>query len=394
MSNKKFGIPLRSLAVLIFLPGLYLILLLAGAISLAFAALGIKLGITVAGRFPVGGVTIVAACTGAGAAGVFSVVRAVIESRKGASVRVPALRVSRSHAAGIWDLISKISRGLKTPMPKNLILELGTDVFVVDGVVHTYDFSLTGRTLCISAPLLRVLKVAEFEAVLSHEMAHFTGDDTLYSHYFYPVYRGSARAVSALHAEASESAWKLFILFVPMALVAGFCRLFTHIEKKISRTRELRADAIAAETSGPETMVQALTKLHAYGSLWQVTDAWMVSWLKESNAFTNISSFFVEYFRRDVPSLARSLQATAELTHPLNSHPSLLQRVQALGRSYVKPDFETTGPVATTLFPELEAFEERLTELQTREIMKVRSGHFYTKRKQPDYEAPAVGRGT
>jgi Zn-dependent protease with chaperone function len=179
----KHETPLRPLVVLVFLPGLYLVLLLVAALSLFLGAEGIRLGISIMRHAPVMGLTVSVSCGMAAGGGVYSAVVAAVQSLKARPIRVMALKVGRQNAAGIWDLIAKVSRRLKTPAPRNLILEFGGAIFVTDGVVNTFDATLTGRTLCISAPLLRVLTPAELESVLAHELAHFTGDDTIYSHY-------------------------------------------------------------------------------------------------------------------------------------------------------------------------------------------------------------------
>jgi Zn-dependent protease with chaperone function len=390
MATKTSHESLRPVVVLIFLPGFYLVLLAAAGLSSMIAVLGVKFGIAVAGRYPFAGVSVVASCAIAGGAGVFSAVRAAIESMRAAAPRVEAVRVGRSEASGVWTSISKVSRRLKCPPPDNLVLALGPETFVTDGQIHAYDGRHTGRTLCISAPLLRVLSVEEFESVLAHEMAHFTGHDTLYSHYFYPVYRGSLHAMRELREEAGEGGWQKLVLAPSMYLVAGYLGRFASVEKKISRTRELRADAIAAELSGREIVIQALTKVHAYAPFWPLTEEWIACWLKENNAFENVPAFFVECLRRNKPALVRCLGSASQLSHPLHSHPSFAERAQALGNSRLSAELETREPLAATLFSELGHFEERLTELRTLEIMRARPGHFFTKRKQPAYDAMSL----
>jgi Zn-dependent protease with chaperone function len=381
--------PLRPLVVLVFLPGLYLVLLLVAALSMFLGAEGIRLGISIMRHAPIMGVMTSVTCGLAAGAGVCSAVVAARQSLKAKPVRVTALKVGRQDAAGIWELIAKVSRRLKTSPPRNLILEFGPAIFVTDSLVKTFDATLAGRTLCISAPLLRVLTPAELESVLAHELAHFTGDDTLYSRYFYPIYEGSVRALGELH-EAFHGGWHDLILMLPTLLVAGYLRLFAGIEKGISRKRELRADAIAAEVSGKEAIAQALAKVCTYGSLWSVTYDWMVGWLKENNAFINVPVFFVDYVQRDPQLLARAFEAADPPVHPFNSHPTFLDRVYALGIQRIQPQLTAGAQNAASLFPELEQFEQRLTELYTLEIMNTRPGHFFTKRKQPELDVMAM----
>lgn len=390
MSAKDYDGLLRPLVVMVFLSGLYLVLLLVAAISVVIGIFGIRFGMAIGGDDPMRGLPISTGFGLVAVAGTWCAARAAWQSLKAKPMRVMALKVSHAEAAGIWELISSVSRRLNMRPPANLILGFDAAIFVTDGIVHTYDVTLTGRTLCISAPMLHVLTPAEFESVLAHELAHFTGNDTLYSHYFYPVYRGSIHALHQLQELAHENEWYQFVMALPTLLVTGYLQLFGSVEKNISRARELRADAVAAEVAGQNVTAQALAKAYAYGPLDRVTYNWMVGWLKENNAFLNVPAFFVEYMQHNHALLVETLQAAAPMTHPLNSHPGFLERIHALGIQGMEGQLTLQGQSAASLFPELEPMEERLTELRTLEIMNTRPGHFFTKKKQPDLDLMTI----
>jgi Zn-dependent protease with chaperone function len=59
---------------------------------------------------------------------------------------------------------------------------------------------LRGRTLHLPLPALAMLDADETKAVITHELAHFAGEDTAYSTRFLPIYAGIERNLTALTA--------------------------------------------------------------------------------------------------------------------------------------------------------------------------------------------------
>ena len=68
-------------------------------------------------------------------------------------------------------------------------------------------------------------------------------------------------------SEEDQSALVSFPVLPGLAALGHFYRSFAEAESKISRERELAADAVAAETSGRDAIASALVKIHAYEPL-------------------------------------------------------------------------------------------------------------------------------
>jgi Zn-dependent protease with chaperone function len=289
---------------------------------------------------------------------------------KKAVVRCHALTVNVDQAPKLFEMIKNLCVELKTSMPNNIVLELGRNFFVTDAKVIAFDGQYDFRTLCISAPLLHVLSLEEFKAIIAHELAHFTGDDIVYSRRFYPVYRGTTVALNDMASVGSSgsenSVWMRLALIIPMWILGSYLKLFAEIERGISRVRELRADSIGAKVSSTSTMASALVKVYTYGELWdQMSEKWIVEALNEGKVFSNISNSFVQAFTPEESLLKEIAQdSSSRLTHPTDTHPSLNDRLAALNEGKIlelKPPNES----AESLFFDLGSLEEKLTENET-----------------------------
>lgn len=151
-----------------------------------------------------------------------------------------------------------------------------------------------------------------------------------------------------------------------MGILRSYLKVFSKIERRISRRRELRADSLAAKASSSPTMASALVKVYTSGLLWgKHLEEWMVGALNEGKAFKNISDLFVQVFIPEEGLRKQIAQDSSfRLTHPTDSHPSLKDRLTALGEEQVFK-LKIEGESATSLFPDWAPIEERLTEIQT-----------------------------
>lgn len=358
----------RVLLALVFVPGLYLTLALSTALILGVAGTVLFLFWKLAElihRVPVG----LMALVGIGAIyGIVSVLQGAAESVQKAVVPVEAVRLAPESAPLFFVLLQEVCAHLGSRAPNHVVLELGTSFFVTEAHVHTFEGPVKGRTLCISAPFLRILSIEELRAVIAHEMAHFTGSDTVYSRRFYPVYRGVLVAMqgmsSVTRSQGDNAAMMGCSLVLPLMFLGWYLALFGRLERSLGRSRELRADAIAAGATTPATMASALIKVHAFGPSWTETAELIVNAAKANRAYTNLSHFFGDWVKGH-PEIAAMLaeQPDARSVHPTDTHPPLPLRLQNLGFAVDAAGMLPAEPEASSLFIALDASEERLTEM-------------------------------
>ena len=166
-------------------------------------------------------------------------------------------------------------------------------------------------------------------AVVGHELAHFSGADTMFTRFFYPIFRTSSDAEARLDVE-TESLMGAILLEPARAIFDLFFEQFRRAEARISRDRELAADARGAEISSAHDAATALVKLHLLAAVWSHTRNVVRLGELSRQPIANASMEFVRWAqdREGAPSLDRLLEE--RLTHPIDSHPPLADRLKAL----------------------------------------------------------------
>lgn len=86
--------------------------------------------------------------------------------------------VSENDAPRLWAAIRELASSLKTAPPDQIIAGIDTIFFVTEAPLSIVGRQVTGRSLFVSIPLLRLLDQSEADAVLAHELAHLRGGDT------------------------------------------------------------------------------------------------------------------------------------------------------------------------------------------------------------------------
>ena len=138
-------------------------------------------------------------------------------------VGVPIQAIDAPH---LTRVVGNIARELKTKAPDNIVLGLDANFFATSARVRVPVMKkpLKGNTLYLSLPLMRLMSDAETRAIIGHEMGHFSGNDTAYSHYFAPAYTGLGEAITKMNV--SWNSWR--ILSWPAKIILSYiCLLYT-----------------------------------------------------------------------------------------------------------------------------------------------------------------------
>jgi Zn-dependent protease with chaperone function len=231
--------------------------------------------------------------------------------------------IEKDESAPIWTELRRICDRVGTELPDQVIAGIDDNFFVTEQPVTVGDKTYRGRTLFVSLSLLKQLQGGEADAVLAHEMAHFSGQDTLYSRKISPLLNRYAHYLQALHQGGVTRPIYYFMLC--------FRALYELSLSRLSRQREFRADRIALETTSERDAAGALLRTVAYSSyrdsvqrdLFKQEQA-----LQTANVSERIEQGFHQYARcftsgPDIGNLAPA--------HPFDSHPPLAQRLQAIG---------------------------------------------------------------
>ena len=335
----------RRLLLLLFAPGLKVVLLLLFGILLAQGAIATYslfiIETTLLNRYHP---FLIGAVGFSAAVGAASMLAAGFSISKWVSITVRGARLAKDDEPELWEFVEETAKKLNAIPPKNIVVGLEPTFYVTSAevVVHPGGATYSNETLYLSLPFLRIFTKEELKAVIGHELGHFRGDDTKYTLKFYPVYAGTFKAIDALGVDSGE----VSVVSLPgYAILHFFMDRFSTAESKISRFRELQADKAGSEAASSSALISALLKLGAFSSLWPNVRRSMIEALNKGKAFTNVSSLYAE---AAVDSLDRDKLfggVDYSVPHPTDSHPTISQRMESLGYSvdgfkatYVTPD--------------------------------------------------------
>jgi Zn-dependent protease with chaperone function len=234
-------------------------------------------------------------------------------------------------APRFWAHVREMCQALGTEPPTHIVAGVDDNFFVTENPVMLDGSKLEGRTLFVSFSLLKFMEKREADAVLAHEMAHFSGQDTHYTKKMSPLLARYGEYLGALYQGGLSRPIFYFMLF--------FWALFQLSISRMSRLREFRADRIAADTTSPADMARALLKVVAYSSYRSRIERELFSEnakQTELGIAGRVSAGFASYVSS--PSLGKDL-GEASFPHPFDSHPSLGARASALGADIPEGDY-------------------------------------------------------
>lgn len=291
--------------------------------------------------------------------------------------RVFGKRLGRVDYPNAWGFIETLAKEVGTKPPDHIVVGLDPTFFVTEAPVNCIDGTLKGRTLFLSLPFCRVLHRKELAAVVGHEFGHFVGMDTMFSRWFFPIYRGASDTVHTLSANigGENNGLHSITLMPPLFVMSFFLSSFARLENGLSRERELAADKVGALIGGSESMITSLVKIHAYSKIWDYTREQMKQAIQGGKVLVNASAHIAavagilpdETFKED-------LDKTRPI-HPTDTHPSLATRLSSLGTdlkaSLAKPLIAAEGnDRAIAIIENFEILEQELSELEHYRMVK------------------------
>jgi len=279
-------------------------------------------------------------------------------------------RLPREKSPELWARIDAICARLQTAPPNHVVGGIDNNFFVTEHPVYASARKLEGRTLFISLSLLKRLDKTEADAILAHEMAHFSGGDTLYSKKLAPQLARFEQYMLALINGFLSIPIFYFMLF--------YWSMFQLSLSKSRRERELRADTLAAEATSPQSVANALLKVSAYSSYRGRVESNLFERNRahsELNIAHSVAVGFAEYAKG--PALAKDLDADDAFPHPFDSHPSLTTRLDNVGVRVARPQAReiVSSTASRTWFNEIGDAERIETELWNAYQARFRAVH-------------------
>ncbi len=275
--------------------------------------------------------------------------------------------VTPAEAPALWAFLRDIAGRQGAAVPDNIVLGLTQGFFVTQSRVRLApeERVLAGQTLYLSATMLPMLSRGETEAVVAHELAHFTGEDTQFSQHFLPLFASMSRTMAAVTSRqrtrhGREAVWQ------PASVLAGHVLgSFGNTVSHWSRLREFEADQAALHAGRGRDAATALIRTGIGSGLTQGALDDMFE--HPARATRDVVGAVLER------AAAIGFQSPAQhledrQPHPTDTHPPTRQRIEALGipiddtllAEASRPVLDTDAAFTTSLFADWDGLHQQL----------------------------------
>lgn len=231
--------------------------------------------------------------------------------------------LTKESAPLLWQHVTQMAEKMGIAPPDNIFVGIDDNFFVTEHPVKVSDKEYQGRTLFVSLSLLKALARSEADAVLAHELAHFSGEDTLFSRRISPLLGKYSHYLEALYKGGLSRPIFHFMFF--------FWNLYQFTLNKLRRDREFRADKVGSEMTSPADVGHALVKIAAYCKYREKVQKQLFE--KDENVetmdvFQRIEKGFPDFMTACVNT---NELAEADTPHPFDTHPRLADRISNIG---------------------------------------------------------------
>jgi len=236
--------------------------------------------------------------------------------------------ITRAEAPALFATIDGLRRELKAPAFHRVLI---TDDFNA-AVVQLPRLGMLGwhrNYLLIGLPLMKALTVEQFKAVLAHELGHLSAGHGRMSNWIYRLRMSWARLMAVLEHQRSWGTFmfrRFFNWYVPYFAAYSF---------PLARANEYHADGVAAASTSPRALAEALTSVDVVGRF--LAERYWPNVYKRADdlpqpAFAPYSGLGEQLAGGlDDASTAPWLErALADRTGTANTHPSLSDRLAAI----------------------------------------------------------------
>ena len=232
--------------------------------------------------------------------------------------------VTPEEAPELWEIVRKAACRLQTDPPTHIIVGMQLNFYVTELAVWTDQGRVEGRTLFLSYPLMKQLSEPEIVSIIGHELGHFVGRDTRMTREFYPL----RLKVQATMMALARSLW---VGWTSLQFLNFFSLRFAETIQEASRTRELLADQKGAALTSPETAACALVKFQVILEAFQRGLSDTVHQQRESIFDGRLRAIVREKLIPEAVFWTQLFEK--KQPHPLDSHPALNIRLEALGQT-------------------------------------------------------------
>lgn len=282
-----------------------------------------------------------------------------------------------STTSSIYKAVKEVADKLHTTMPKHILIVIDDDFHVQNAHIKLSTGTIiNGNTLVIGFPFIKYLTAEEIKAIIAHELAHFTGNDTVVSTKVAPGYRAlrswfmNTQGLSSIGG--AQGVWVALPNYFSSFLAQ---KLFLWFEKnlaRVDRVREARADIIGAVTYGSNTFENALKKVIQVGTVF--SEAARKEIFDFAKGHSPIYPTFYQYFdafymkNKNIDERFAEIIKNNAITSEFDTHYSYAERVAYLPEQTAQPHKKESKIVTQK---EEQDYEKHLYEIYVAFVKKV-----------------------
>jgi heat shock protein HtpX len=246
----------------------------------------------------------------------------------------PGLLLDRATQPRLFAELENIAGSLNEPMPSEVYLIGDVNAWVAD----RGGFFGSRRVMGLGLPLLSILTVSQFRAVLAHEFAHYYGGDTRLGPWVYKAQSAIVRIFQNMGAIGKLARTAVLgLMYMAVATVLKwYFQLFLRVISLASRQREYRADELACLVAGRQPLIDGLRAISGASMVWPMYWTSEVVPVLHMGAVPGIGEGFAKFmaapgiFDRIQKGIAKHIDEAKP--NPYDTHPPLKNRIDAARR--------------------------------------------------------------
>lgn len=228
--------------------------------------------------------------------------------------------------------IGAIAAAMHEPMPTEVYLVGDANAFVIE------ENGGKRRIMGLGLPLMQMMTIAQFRAVLAHEFGHYYSGDTRLGPWVYNTRQAMVRVYENLGKKSNIlkllTRWAV-VSALYLLLMGGmrlYWKVFMRITQAISRRQELRSDELACHVAGSQALIDGLACIRRCGAA--LSSYWnsVVLPVAASGFQPQLADGFLRFM--SAPQIAKATaeylqkQSAEEKTSPFDTHPPLGMRME------------------------------------------------------------------
>jgi Zn-dependent protease with chaperone function len=253
-------------------------------------------------------------------------IRGVFLVRRPKDVPPPGISVSEQQQPELWARVRALAGAVGTRAPDEIRMIPAVNAAVSEnprllGLIPGH------RRMLIGVPLLLGLTEPQLDAVLAHELGHYSNRDTRLAGI---TVRGRQSLITVVeHARASGRG-------ITAALFASYANLYIRVSESVGRRQELAADLAAARIAGRDHAAGALRQVPALDAAYDyylehyAGAGWDAGVLPLAEEFYGGFRSLLSNPKRQQELAGIRQELPVQPTTPYDSHPPMPERVAAL----------------------------------------------------------------